>query len=66
MNQPYCCQYFTGKDGLSVEFKVRVFLDGTLVKPSDYSEIVIANQTVDRIVNEIYETSAEEADDPVA
>ena len=47
-----------------VVFKVRVFLDGELVEPSDYPKIVIASPAVDRIVNDIYETSAEDADTP--
>ena len=42
-----------------MELKVRVFVDGTLIEPSDYPQVVIANQTVDRIVNEVYETSME-------
>ena len=47
-----------------VVFKVRVFLDGELVEPSDYPKIVIATPAVDRIVNDIYETSTEDADAP--
>lgn len=45
-------------------FKVRVFLDGELVEPSNYPKIVITSPTVDRIVNDIYETSAEDANTP--
>lgn len=47
-----------------MDFKVRIFLDGELVEPSDYSKVVITSQTVDRIVNDIYETSVEDADTP--
>lgn len=44
-----------------VVFKVRVFLDGELVEPSDYPKIVITSPAVDRIVNDIYETNTEDA-----
>lgn len=47
-----------------VDFTVRVFLDDELVEPSDYSRLVITSPAVDRIVNDIYETSAENADTP--
>lgn len=47
-----------------VDFIVRVFLDGTPVEPSDYSKIIIANPIVDQIVNNIYETAAENPDSP--
>ena len=42
-----------------MKFKVRIMIDGKLVEPSDYPKVVIANQAVDRIVNEVYETSME-------
>jgi len=45
-----------------VDFKVRIFLGGELVEPSDYPKIVITSPAVDRIVNDIYETSADDAD----
>ncbi len=47
-----------------VVFKVRVFLDGELVEPSDYPKIVITSPAVDRIVNDIYETNIEDTDTP--
>ena len=49
-----------------VEFKVRIMIDGKLVEPSDYPKVVIANQTVDRIVNDVYQTSMERNDSPAA
>lgn len=49
-----------------VELKVRIWIDGELVEPSDYSKVVIANQTVDRIVNEVYRTSMDGNDSPAA
>ncbi len=38
-----------------MEYKVRIFIDGKLVEPSDYPKIFICNKTVDRIVNDVYE-----------
>lgn len=38
-----------------VEYKVSLFIDGKLVAPSMYSRVFIANKTVDRIVNEVYD-----------
>ena len=49
-----------------VELKVRVLIDGKLVEPSEYPNVVIANQTVDRIVNEVYQTSEEGENPPAA
>ena len=49
-----------------VELKVRIWIDGKLVEPSDYPKVVIANQTVDRIVNDVYQTSMERNDSPAA
>ncbi len=39
-----------------MEFKVRIFLDDTLVEPSELSKLVISNPTIDRIVNDIVDT----------
>lgn len=49
-----------------MEFKVRVFIDGTLIEPSDYQKVVIANQMIDRIVNDVYQTSMEDDNPPAA
>lgn len=40
-----------------MEFKVRLFLDGKLIDPSDYSKVVISSRNIDRIVNRIYNLS---------
>ena len=36
-----------------MEIKVRVFLDGKLVEPSEVKNLVISNPAIDRIVNDI-------------
>lgn len=36
-----------------MEFKVRVFLDGKRIEPSEISNLVITNPAIDRIVNDI-------------
>lgn len=40
-----------------MEFKVRLYLDGKLIDPSDYSKVVISSRNIDRIVNRIYNLS---------
>ena len=39
------------KEGLAMEFKVRLFLGDELIDPSDYDKIRINCPDVDRIVN---------------
>ena len=39
-----------------MKFKVRIFLDDTLVEPSELSKLVISNPTIDRIINDIVDT----------
>ena len=41
------------KDGKSMTIKVRIFMDGRLVEPSELPNITISNPTVDRIVNDV-------------
>lgn len=36
-----------------MEWKVRIFIDGQRIKPSDISKLTISNPTIDRIVNGI-------------
>lgn len=38
---------------ISMEIKVRVFLDNKLIEPSELHNLTIKSPTVDRIVNEI-------------
>ena len=49
-----------------MELKVRIFVDGTLVEPSEYKSIIIANPSVDKIVNDVYEKNKEDTVTPVA
>ena len=43
------------KGRLTVEFKVRLFLDGQLLERDDYKNVQICSKAVDRIVNDVYE-----------
>ncbi len=50
-----------------MEWKVRIFIDGQRIKPSDMSKLTISNPTIDRIVNDIvdrirFEDSQQEHD----
>jgi hypothetical protein len=36
-----------------MEFKVRVFLDGKRIEPSEIKNLVISSPVIDRIVNDI-------------
>ncbi len=38
-----------------MQFKVRLFLDGEYIEPSDYAKIQICSPTIDKIVNHIYD-----------
>ena len=38
-----------------MEFKVRLFIDGRQIAPSEYGQVQICSKTVDRIVNAIYD-----------
>lgn len=38
-----------------MQFKVRLFLDGQYIEPSDYAKVQICCPTVDKIVNRIYD-----------
>lgn len=40
-----------------MQFNVRLFLDGQMLEPSDYSNVHICCPAVDKIVNHIYETN---------
>ncbi len=39
----------------NTKIKVRVFLDGIEIKPSELTYLTISNATVDRIINDIVE-----------
>ncbi len=50
------------RTGEPMKLKVRLFLDGKPIDPSEYNKIIITCPAVDRIVNDIYDTSAKEPD----
>ena len=41
--------------GICMQFKVRLFLDGQYIEPSDYAKVQIRCPTIDKIVNRIYD-----------
>ena len=43
-----------------MSLKVRLFLDGELIEPSQYSQVQIVSKTIDRIVNDVYTKSSED------
>ncbi|MDO4983197.1 MAG: hypothetical protein Q4E35_06545 [Eubacteriales bacterium] len=47
-------------------FKVRLFADGNMVKPEDYSKIRITAPAVDRIVNSIFDAESQKELDKTA
>ena len=47
-------------------FKVRLFADGNMVKPEDYSKIRITAPAVDRIVNSIFDAESQRELDKTA
>jgi hypothetical protein len=42
-----------------MELKVRLILDGNVIPPSEYQNVMIASPMVDKIVNHVYETYGE-------
>ena len=43
-----------------MSLKVRLFLDGELIEPSQYSQVQIVSKTIDRIINDVYTKSSED------
>lgn len=43
-----------------MSLKVRLFLDGELIEPSQYSQVQIVSKTIDRIVNDVYTKSSKD------
>lgn len=47
-----------------MKLKVRIFMDGKQIEPSELSKITISNPTIDRIVNDIVSRSGAGSDCP--
>ena len=43
-----------------MEHKVRLFLDGKMIEPSDYQKICIKNEKIDMIINSAAEREMDE------
>ena len=52
---------YNRKDGLIMEIKVRVFLDGKQIESSELHKLIIKNASVDRIINDVIDRNSEES-----
>ena len=52
---------YNRKDGLIMEIKVRVFLDGKQIESSELHKLTIKNAYIDKVINDVIDRNSEES-----